>query len=523
MRDTERLEQEACVRSNITSRTVAGFLLMAGLLAVVNLAMIFYINRLQTLTEMILDNNVSSLLAAERMEGAIQTQRRRTENFLLTGDEAWVKQLSKDRDTFASIRQRVQGAARTPEERTVLSRIDVLYEGFLKAQEEAISWYRQGRMAVARDMLVGASREQAETLLEMCEEFSRLNERAIEAARDQMLWDNARARRTIYGIAVAGVLIGGLLGVVIARSVVRPIAELVLMVRSAEGAGEVVERLELSEGQALESLGQGVESLMQKIKSVSADLARSEKMLVQAEKLAVAGQFAAGIAHEIRNPLTAIKTMIFALCADLPPGDSRRVDFDVVSGELDQMERSLQRLLDFTRPQEPAFAPVRLDRPLANAVTLLASKAQSQGVQVEVNPDPGIVIQADQRQMEQVFVNLMLNALQAMPEGGKIRIKAGVRGQGSGDGEAPTPDTRSPEVGRWVEVEVADTGYGIPEELLGRIFEPFVTGRERGTGLGLAIVRKVVEQHGGRIVAQNRPEGGAMFTVALPLKEDDGT
>jgi signal transduction histidine kinase len=537
--------QEAGMRWNITTRTIAGFLLMAGLLAGVNLAMIYYIDRLQTLTVTILDSNVSSLLDAVRMQEAIQVQRRRTANFLLTGDEGWVEQLLKDRERFTAIRQRVENTVRTPEERAALTRIEALYEGFLQAQEEATSSYRQGKMALARDMLVGASRQQTESLLVACEEFSRLNERAIEAARAQMLQDNARARRTIYGIAVAGVIIGGLLGVVIARSVVRPLAELVLRVRSAGDAGEVVERLEVSEGQELESLGQGVESLVQKIRSVSADLAQSERMLIQAEKLAMAGQLATGLAHEIRNPLAAIKTMIFALREDLPPDDPRRVDFDVMSGELDQVDRSIQRLLHFARPPNPVFAPVRLDRPLTHAAALLASKAQSQGVQVEVSADPDIVIRADQRQLEQVFVNLILNALQAMPEGGMIRIKtevrdqgseeAGVRGQGSGVGEnksrdkkggerevATTPDPRSLEVGdgRWAEVEVSDTGYGIPEELLERIFEPFVTGRERGTGLGLSIVRKVVEQHGGRIAARNRPEGGAAFTILFPLEED---
>ena len=85
----------------------------------------------------------------------------------------------------------------------------------------------------------------------------------------------------------------------------------------------------------------------------------------------------------------------------------------------------------------------------------------------------------------------------------------------------PAPPSPSGKGDGWAEVEVADTGYGIPEELLGRIFEPFVTGRERGTGLGLSIVRKVVEQHGGRIAAQNRPEGGAAFTILFPLEEDN--
>lgn len=285
----------------------------------------------------------------------------------------------------------------------------------------------------------------------------------------------------------------------------------------------------------LESWTQGMESLMQRARTTSSDIDRSEKMPVQTQELAVAGRLVAGIADKIWNPLAAIKTTAFAMRVSLPPGDPMRVDCDVISEEVDQVERSIQRFLDFARPPEPAFAPICLTQPIADAVALLARRAQGRGVQIEIHAKPDLVVQADRRQIEQVFVNLILNALQAMPAGGRITITArrktdrdetekrgnGETGKESLPNSPPLPFSGSGEGdGKWAEVEVSDTGQGIPEGLEGRIFEPFVTGREGGTGLGLAIVQNILERHDGRIAARNRPEGGASFSVTLPLREE---
>jgi signal transduction histidine kinase len=232
-------------------------------------------------------------------------------------------------------------------------------------------------------------------------------------------------------------------------------------------------------------------------------------MLAQAEKLAAAGQLAAGIAHEIRNPLAAVKTIVFALQSELAPGDARRADFEIMGEEIEQMERAIQRFLDFARPQEPVFALVSMRQALANAAALLSRQAQEQGVELAVRAETDLVVRADRRQLEQVFVNLMLNALQVMPDGGRLSAVLRQDHRPAGGGER----------GEWVEAEIADTGPGIPEPLLARIFDPFVTGRAGGVGLGLAIVRQIVGQHQGRISVRNQPAGGAAFTLRLPAME----
>lgn len=242
-------------------------------------------------------------------------------------------------------------------------------------------------------------------------------------------------------------------------------------------------------------------------------------------------QLAAAMAHEVWNPLTVIKTMVFAMGADILPDDPRRADFNVVNGEIDRMERSIRQFLDYTWPPDPVLAPVRLDQVVAHTVDRLGPKARAQGVQIETSQFLDVEILADRMQIEQVFVNLGLNALRAMPAGGKLSVVARteqvivnlalsavpVAVEGATSRAAEDKGTAG------VGVEVADTGAGIPQDLLDRVFEPFAIEGGEGVGLGLAIAQQIVARHGGQVAAHNRPEGGSTFTVTLPLALDAGT
>jgi len=251
---------------------------------------------------------------------------------------------------------------------------------------------------------------------------------------------------------------------------------------------------------------------------------------VAVENLVEIKQLAAGIAQELWNPLAVIKTMMFAMRADVSPEDPRCLDFDVINEEVDHMENSIQKFLDYTGPTDPVFAPVRLDQVVSNALSLLNHKAQRLGVHIETQMNLDVMILADQRQIEQVFVNLALNALYAMPEGGKLSLVTKIEhvfvnlaldvqpitpGADKTNANAKNGKTDAQQEGQDnVGVEVSDTGQGLPPDLVERIFEPFVI--EKG-GLELAIVQQIVERHGGKVAAYNRPEGGATFTVTLPI------
>lgn len=252
-------------------------------------------------------------------------------------------------------------------------------------------------------------------------------------------------------------------------------------------------------------------------------------------------ELAEHIAQEVWNPLTVIKTMMYAMGADLAAEDPRRADFQVVNREIDRMERSIQQFLDYTRPPEPVLAPVSLDHIVAEAVERLSRRARAQEVHIETSVDPGVRVLADQHQMEQVFVNLGMNALRAMPHGGKLSLMANtervfarvaldalpavtggtappIDGSDVSTPRRPTEETSGDNAASAsVGITVTDTGDGIPADLIGRVFEAFVIAAEEGSGLDLAIVQQMVTRHGGQIAGHSNPKGGATFLVTLPL------
>jgi two-component system sensor histidine kinase PilS (NtrC family) len=230
---------------------------------------------------------------------------------------------------------------------------------------------------------------------------------------------------------------------------------------------------------------------------------RIEEQLRRADRLAVVGQLAASIAHEIRNPLAAISGSIQVLQEELQPHGQSRQLLDIILREADRLKLITGQFLDFVRPRTPLRKECELVTCLEETVLLLR-QGERTGAEVVVGFAPSeapVVVAADEDQLRQVFWNISLNAVQAMPEGGTLRIE--LRDH-PGDPEAAA-----------VAVEFSDTGGGIRPEDLDRIFEPFFTTKESGTGLGLSIARRVVEELGGRIEVENRPGEGATFRVLL--------
>ena len=233
--------------------------------------------------------------------------------------------------------------------------------------------------------------------------------------------------------------------------------------------------------------------------------ANSEKI----DRLVSLGELSAYVAHEIRNPLTGIRTTVQFVSSKLKPNDSRREDLDDVIKELDRIEQIITGLLLFARPQSgrPALSDVHgvVEKTLAGIELQLAD----QGVELERDFEADLPeVWLDPDLVQQVFLNLCLNAIQAMPQGGKLTIATGVRRYRT---------RRS-----FVDVSFSDTGKGIPREAMEKIFDPFFTTRSMGTGLGLSISLQIVRDHGGVITAKNNSSGGATFRCSFPLPVDTG-
>jgi PAS domain S-box-containing protein len=222
------------------------------------------------------------------------------------------------------------------------------------------------------------------------------------------------------------------------------------------------------------------------------------------DRLVSLGELSAYVAHEIRNPLTGIRTTVQFVSSRLKPSDSRREDLDDVIKELDRIEQIITGLLLFARPQagRPVLSDLQAiaDKTLDNLELQLES-ARVKAVKDYVDDAPRVWVDPDL--VQQVFLNLCLNALQAMPEGGTLTVSTAVR----------RPRTRK----QYVDVSFSDTGQGIAKENMEKIFDPFFTTRSMGTGLGLPISLEIVRDHGGIMTVKNNSAGGATFRVSFPL------
>jgi signal transduction histidine kinase len=232
------------------------------------------------------------------------------------------------------------------------------------------------------------------------------------------------------------------------------------------------------------------------------------RQLYRAERLAAAGELAASVAHEIRNPLTSIRSTVQYLLGEFDEEHAKRPLVEGVIAEVDRINQTVDGLLSLTRriefkPERLAFAQL-----IEQSLLLVGTKARNQSVEVLWSaPSPDVYVSGDVSQLKQLLLNLVLNALQAMPEGGRLTIELSRKRGPDGVGREKT----------WAEVAIKDTGCGIPADNLEKIFDPFFTTKQGGTGLGLSISYAIARQHGGELEITSREGDGTTVAVRLPL------
>jgi signal transduction histidine kinase len=225
----------------------------------------------------------------------------------------------------------------------------------------------------------------------------------------------------------------------------------------------------------------------------------ARERLRQSEKLAALGKLSAGLAHELRNPLNTISMLIYAMAQELPVDGPFGADLQVVQGELRRMSLLIDQFLEFARPRPPHFQRERLEEIMEETLLLLGPEARNRGIMIYREWDKNLPrVWVDGAQIKQVFLNLLLNALQAMPNGGKLTVRLHVSG-----GSLLTA--------------ITDEGVGICPEVRANLFQPFFTTKQRGTGLGLSISQRIVEGHNGRLRLFSQPGVGTTVIVRLPL------
>jgi len=253
-----------------------------------------------------------------------------------------------------------------------------------------------------------------------------------------------------------------------------------------------------------------VEDYAKKLERTNSELKDMQTQLVHAEKMSAIGQLAAGVAHEIRNPLNIIEGARYYLSTYMVNQENAETVgeyLDYIKQEIDRTNRLIDSLLKFSRAEPPYFEKVDINAVLENVVILVRKQISDNDIKLSTKFDPEIpLIMADPNQLWQVFINIILNAVQAMPKGGSLGIETSIGYSDSG-----------PVLSRNVCISFEDTGIGIAKEDITRIFDPFFTKKDMGTGLGLSIAYKIIEKHSGRIIVSSEKDKGTVFTIELPV------
>ncbi len=479
---------------------VSGMLLGLGAMAA------WYVHELQDSSSDILVVNVSSVRAAEEIEIGMREVQSLLNKFLRTGDRKHLDACEPLREETRRWMSEAERLSTTQKETELMSQARRGYEQFFREFDDLPNRTRGNLDQNAQDeverliddVLTRKLLEPVHQYLDLNEELMVATSRENQQATDWMVF-------VLLLLGTCGAVAGLIAGLGIARGVNRSIVQLTVPIRDAAGKlNEVVGPLTLATGGSLNDIEDALRHVGERIGVVVERLQKSEREMLRAEQLAAVGQLAAGIAHELRNPLMSMKLLVQTA---IESGDGGRLegrDLRVLDDVVRRVERSVQSLLEFARPPRLEMAQFDVTDVVRQTVELVESRAEQQSVRIDCDlAEPSPPLWADQGQMRQLILNLLLNALDAAPQGGHVgvRVRTDVANGGT------------------MTLAVHDDGGGLPPEFGERIFDPFVSTKETGTGLGLSICRRIVEAHGGEIHAANRTNGGAEFVVRLPVAQ----
>ena len=311
-------------------------------------------------------------------------------------------------------------------------------------------------------------------------------------------------------ITAIGIVLSFVLGTLLGQRILKPVQQLIAMSRKVSGGDLSPELGTISRNEigVLQSTFQEMlSSLWERDQRQKAD---SEKRLVQSEKQAAIGRLAAGLAHEINNPLTGVLTFTHMLLRRQDIGDEIRDDLQSIAQSTERVRSIVKGLLDFSRQTRIDPELTDINSLIRDTVKLVANEARVKGVQLRFDPGQGVpLITLDRGQIESVLLNMIMNALDAIDNGGRVDL---VSRLGSSDDGGQPKD---------IEIAISDTGCGIPSQNMDKLFDPFFTTKDvgKGTGLGLAVSWGIVERHGGTIQVDSTVGEGTTFTIRLPVAE----
>jgi signal transduction histidine kinase len=312
---------------------------------------------------------------------------------------------------------------------------------------------------------------------------------------------------TFRAVGISSALfLGGLVIIfVITIRMTGPIEKLTVAARRIE-EGDLQYRVSIRRDDEIGSLATAFDQMAERLMQREKELKESQNTLRRADRLSSLGLLTAGLAHEIRNPLVAIRTFTQLLPERYNDAEFREGFQGLALKEVDRICGLINDLLSFARPSRPNVAEENMNDVVDGIARILETEAKEKGVEITKDFAPNLPkVWIDREQLKQVFMNLIFNAIQAMKEGGSIFISTRVTSRNDAEHS-----------GQFVQVEIRDTGIGIPPENLDHIFDPFFTSKDEGNGLGLSISHQIVQEHGGYVTVESKVDVGTTFFINLP-------
>jgi two-component system, NtrC family, sensor histidine kinase HydH len=492
------MKRKLLLRITVPSVVFGAFLFAACLLS------IRYIHRLQTNLAEILKENVASMQAVQELEIQVRQLRFHTFLHLLNPQPERLRRIEEAQTNFEAALEKVREISATDEDTTneessLLRTIEDTYQKYKKEQDQLI---KDAHGRPLPEVYKIADKHPVRLVVVPCKELLKINEGKMTASAAESQRVSREGYLAMLFMGIAGPIGGLVVGYGVSRGLRRSIYQLSVRVQDlAHHLDEDMGSVNVVADGDLEALEKKMQFIVQKVEEAARRIQDQQRELLRTEQLSQVGQLAAGVAHEIRNPLMGIKMLVEASLRPQSPRPMNMEDSQVIYREVKRLEQTVQQFLNFARLPAPQIAPCDLLEIVRQAWELVRTRARQQKVEPAFHfPAEAVIVSVDAGQLTTVLVNLFLNALDAMGSEGSLEVHLTRAQEGT------------------IRLRICDSGPGITPEFQGKLFQPFATSKPHGTGLGLFLSGRILDEHGGTISANNRPEGGACFTITLPTQ-----
>jgi signal transduction histidine kinase len=492
------------MRFHISYQIIVWALVTIAIILAGGFLIISYIYKLQDETTALIEQNVRSARTAKELTLSLYDIRAASLTYLFDRSPERIAALDSKQSDFILLLDEAKHSANTEEEKNLLQQISALFSNYQQTLTNALELHRKGYISQPNALIVHASQDLINTIDEKTSTFISINETAQAAYKQTIRKNDNIIRTAMYALGSAGIVLGLVLGWLIARIILSPIYKLVLKVRDAAGS-EMVEHIKMSPGKELEELDLHINRMIGRINQAHEDLEKNRELLEKSSKLAAIGKIAPALAHEIRNPLTAIKMLIYAMMQEPEVNEEKRHDLEIITHEINRVEGFLQNFLKYARPAKPQMQMVSIIPVIRETLQLMQPRFRQSNITVTENHEhENLRIKADPDMIKQIILNLVLNAVESIGQDGELNVTTQVNADD--------------EENQVFQISISDTGPGIPDNIKDSLFDPFVKGKDQGVGLGLSISQRIAELHHGWISAANNNIKGATFTIHMPMK-----